>query len=40
MEQGVISRAIGSDTLAFGPPLVIADGEIDRIVDGLAAALK
>ena len=31
---------IGTDTLAFCPPLVITDGEIDRIVDGLAAALK
>jgi putrescine---pyruvate transaminase len=40
LEQGVISRAIGTDTLAFCPPLVITDGEIDRIVDGLAAALK
>jgi adenosylmethionine-8-amino-7-oxononanoate aminotransferase len=40
LELGVITRAIGTDTLAFCPPLVIADGEIDRIVDGLAAALK
>jgi adenosylmethionine-8-amino-7-oxononanoate aminotransferase len=40
LELGVISRAIGTDTLAFCPPLVIADGEIDRIVDALAAALK
>jgi len=40
LELGVITRAIGTDTLSFCPPLVIADGEIDRIVDGLAAALK
>ena len=40
LELGIISRAIGTDTLAFCPPLVITDGEIDRIVDGLAAALK
>jgi adenosylmethionine-8-amino-7-oxononanoate aminotransferase len=40
LELGVITRAIGNDTLSFCPPLVITDDEIDRIVDGLAAALK
>ena len=40
LDLGVITRAIGTDTLSFCPPLVITDGEIDRIVDGLAAALK
>jgi adenosylmethionine-8-amino-7-oxononanoate aminotransferase len=40
LELGVITRAIGTDTLAFCPPLVIDDGEIDRIVDALATALK
>ncbi len=40
LDLGVITRAIGTDTLSFCPPLVIADGEIDRIVDALAAALK
>jgi adenosylmethionine-8-amino-7-oxononanoate aminotransferase len=37
--QGVITRAIG-DSLTFCPPLVITDDEIDRIVDGVAAALS
>jgi len=36
---GVITRAIGTDTLSFCPPLVITDDEIDRVVDGLATAL-
>jgi adenosylmethionine-8-amino-7-oxononanoate aminotransferase len=40
LELGVITRAIGNDTQSFCPPLVITDDEIDRIVDGLAAALK
>ena len=33
LDLGVITRAIGTDTLSFCPPLVIADSEIDRIVD-------
>ena len=32
---GVITRAIGADTLTFCPPLVITDDQIDRIVDVL-----
>jgi len=39
MAAGVITRAIGSDTLAFCPPLVTTDTQIDRIVDTLAGAL-
>ena len=35
---GVITRAIGTDTLTFCPPLVITDEQIDRIVDVLAAS--
>jgi putrescine---pyruvate transaminase len=35
---GVITRAIGADTLAFCPPLVTTDAQIDRIIDTLAAA--
>jgi adenosylmethionine-8-amino-7-oxononanoate aminotransferase len=35
---GVITRAIGADTLTFCPPLVITDEQIDRIVDVLAAS--
>ena len=39
LELGVITRAIGNDTLSFCPPLVIRDDEIDRIVDALATAV-
>ncbi len=35
---GVITRAMGTDTLTFCPPLVITDGQIDRIVDVLATS--
>lgn len=38
LASGVITRAIGPDTLAFCPPLVITDAQIDRIVDALATA--
>jgi adenosylmethionine-8-amino-7-oxononanoate aminotransferase len=38
-ELGVITRAIGTDTLTFCPPLVITDTQVDRIVDALAASL-
>jgi putrescine aminotransferase len=33
LSAGVITRAIGTDTLTFCPPLVISDEQIDRIVD-------
>lgn len=36
---GVISRAIPPDALAFCPPLVIEDPELDQIVDVLAGVL-
>jgi putrescine---pyruvate transaminase len=36
---GVITRAIGADTLTFCPPLVITDAQVDRVVDVLAAAV-
>jgi len=36
---GVITRAIGTDTLTFCPPLVITDEQIDRVVDAVATAL-
>jgi adenosylmethionine-8-amino-7-oxononanoate aminotransferase len=36
LATGVITRAIGADTLTFCPPLVIADHQVDRIVDVLA----
>ena len=35
---GVITRAIGADTLTFCPPLVTTDEQLDRIVDVLAAS--
>jgi len=38
--SGVICRPIGSDTLAFCPPLVIEDAQVDQIVDALAQALR
>jgi len=37
---GVISRAIGTETVTFCPPFVTTDAQVDRIVDALAAALK
>jgi adenosylmethionine-8-amino-7-oxononanoate aminotransferase len=38
--DGVICRPIGPDTLAFCPPLIVSDEQIDRIVDTLASALR
>jgi putrescine---pyruvate transaminase len=38
LADGVITRAVGTDTNTFCPPLVITNGQIDRIVDALAAA--
>ena len=35
---GVITRAIGTDTLTFCPPLVITEHQVDRIVDVLGAS--
>ena len=40
LEGGVICRPIGTDTLAFCPPLVIEDTQIDRVVDTLAQSLR
>jgi adenosylmethionine-8-amino-7-oxononanoate aminotransferase len=40
LSEGVICRPIGADTLAFCPPLVIEDAQVDRIVDALAQALR
>jgi adenosylmethionine-8-amino-7-oxononanoate aminotransferase len=39
LADGVITRAIGTDTLTFCPPLVTTDEQLDRIVDALAAAV-
>ena len=40
LAAGVITRAIGGDTLTFCPPLVATESHVGRIVDGLAAALS
>ena len=40
LELGVITRAVGTDTNTFCPPLVTTDAQIDRIVDTIAAALR
>jgi putrescine---pyruvate transaminase len=37
--RGVITRAVGTDTLTFCPPLVTTDTQIDRVVDALATSL-
>lgn len=37
--DGVITRAIGTDTCTFCPPLVTTDEQVDRIVDAVAAAV-
>ena len=37
--RGVITRAVGTDTLTFCPPLVITDGQLDRIVDAVATCV-
>jgi adenosylmethionine-8-amino-7-oxononanoate aminotransferase len=39
LDRGVITRAVGADTLTFCPPLVATDDQLDRIIDALAASL-
>jgi putrescine---pyruvate transaminase len=39
LELGVVTRAIGTETLTFCPPFVTTDDQVDRIVDALAGAL-
>jgi len=39
LARGVIARPIGDSTIAYCPPLVISDDEVDRCVDATAAAL-
>ncbi len=36
IEKGVIVRSINADTIAFCPPLVILDAEIDKVLDVFA----
>jgi len=40
LELGVITRAIGTETVTFCPPFVATDDQVDRIVDALATALR
>jgi adenosylmethionine-8-amino-7-oxononanoate aminotransferase len=41
LERGVIGRALGyANTVAFSPPLIISDGEIDELVAATAAVLE
>jgi putrescine---pyruvate transaminase len=40
LADGVITRAIGADTVTFCPPLVATDAQIDRIVDTLSTAAR
>lgn len=39
LELGVVTRAIGTDTCTFCPPLVTTNDQVDRIVDALATAV-
>lgn len=39
LADGVIARPIGTSTIAWCPPLVITDEQIDRCVDALGAAV-
>ena len=38
-QHGVISRALANDTLAFSPPLIITEAEVDEIVERVGRAL-
>jgi 4-aminobutyrate--pyruvate transaminase len=38
-ENGVISRALAPDTLAFSPPLIISEAEIEEMLDVVAKSL-
>ncbi len=39
LDFGVIARPIGSDALAYCPPLVISDGQLDRCVEATSQAI-
>ena len=39
LARGLRTRAVGASTLAFSPPLVISEGEVDEIVATLRAAI-
>jgi len=38
-EHGVILRALANDVIAFSPPLVITEGEVDEMIERTAKAL-
>ncbi len=38
-EHGVIMRGLANDTLAFSPPLIITESEIDEMLDRTSKAL-
>jgi len=38
-EHGVITRAIGTDAIAFSPPLIITEAQLDKIVDAVGKGL-
>jgi adenosylmethionine-8-amino-7-oxononanoate aminotransferase len=40
LERGVIPRNLGADVIAFCPPLVISDDQIDRCADVFGAAVS
>jgi adenosylmethionine-8-amino-7-oxononanoate aminotransferase len=40
LERGVIARPIGTATIAFCPPLVIDDDDLDRCISALADAIR
>ena len=40
IQLGSIARAINTDTIAFCPPLVITDAELDRLMDAFATAAQ
>ena len=39
MDRGVVLRALG-DTIAFSPPLIVTESEIDIALDRFAGALQ
>jgi adenosylmethionine-8-amino-7-oxononanoate aminotransferase len=39
LDHGVITRPLTGDVIAFAPPFVITDDEVDRVVDALDRAL-
>ena len=38
-QHGVIGRSLANDTLAFSPPLIITEAEIDEMLGGMGRAL-